>query len=454
MQLFANNSNDFYDYNRLPTRYKNGVALLNTVGEAYEQDNYKYRWKKNEVDNKYRELFGNGKEIESNDDGTIDVYKSVSTDAKLNSDENYYYSYSISPFSWTTAGGELIEQDFFKILNATLNGDNLEVTFKYATIEGVINKSLNKYNIDLYSKINLTGNDINETLIEEIDCSKKEYNFCNFFNSEYTDEMKKEDTEKIVSKYSDKLDTYKYTFKYDKEHKNYYFYSIEKIENAATEYDNSTEVKDSDQTKATDEKEDKQSNKYILNEKTDINSFCPEDDCNKKLGIVKIGDKEYDLSVNLKKINSYETTGTISLGNKKIDIRNMDLSKDTFIYSKIEGFEIYNEYFIVYLRSKTGNNNTHGYSMQIYDEELNKVSGLDGYTCGSFKDFKIENGIVYYNVILSIKPDIYDSTLNYNNYYYLNVNKKILFEDLISENYNNSQLIDINYSCGMDGSES
>ena len=229
VQLFANNSSNFYDYNNLPTRYKNGVALLNTTGEVYEQGNYKYRWKKDEVDNKYRELFGNDKKIESNTDGTIDVYKSVSTDATLNSDDNYYYSYSISPFSWTTTGGELIEEDFFEILNSTLNGDILEVTFKYATIEGVINKNLNKYNIDLYSKINLTGNDINETLIEEINCSKEEYNFCKFFNNEYTEEMKKEDTEKIVSKYSDKLDAYKYTFKYDKEHKNYYFYSIEKL---------------------------------------------------------------------------------------------------------------------------------------------------------------------------------------------------------------------------------
>lgn len=216
---------------------------------------------------------------------------------------------------------------------------------------------------------------------------------------------------------------------------------------------NPTEVKDNDQTKITDEKEDKQSNKYILKEKTDINSFCPEDDCDKKLGIVKIGDKEYDLSVNLKKINSYETTGTISLGNKTIDIRDMDLLKDKFIYSNIEGFEIYNEYFIVYLRSKTENSNTHGYSMQIYDEELNKVSGLDGYTCGSFKDFKIENGMVYYNSMSTTKPNIYNPTLNYNNYYYLNINSKILFEDLINGNYNNSQLIDINYSCGMAGSE-
>lgn len=224
VQLFANNSNDFYDYSSLPTRYKNGVALLNTIGEAYKQVDCEYRWKKDDVDSKYRELFGNDKEIESNDDGTIDVYKSVSINAQLNLDENYYCGRSTIPFSWTTGGAILIEEDFFKILNSTLNDDTLEVIFKYATIEGAVNEDF-----DLYSKINLTGNDINETLIEEIDCSKKEYNFCNFFNSEYTDEMKKEDTEKIVSKYSDKLDTYKYTFKYDKEHKNYYFYSIEKL---------------------------------------------------------------------------------------------------------------------------------------------------------------------------------------------------------------------------------
>ncbi len=228
VQLFANNSNNFYDYSSLPTRYKNGVALLNTTGENYNQADCEYRWKKDDVESKYRELFGNDKEIESNDDGTIDVYKSVSIDAQLNLYGNYYCSKS-DPFVWTTGGGELIQEDFFKILKSTLNNDTLEITFKYATIEGVINKELSKYEINLYSKINLTNNDESETLIEEICCSKEEYNFCEFFGSEYTDEMKKEDTEKIISKYSDKLDTYKYTFKYDKEHKNYYFYSIEKL---------------------------------------------------------------------------------------------------------------------------------------------------------------------------------------------------------------------------------
>lgn len=207
-----------------------------------------------------------------------------------------------------------------------------------------------------------------------------------------------------------------------------------------------SEVNDIDEQVTTESVE---TEKYISG-KIDLKSLCGTSECNKTIGNVLLNGNTYELSVNLNNTDTYQTTGTIKIGDKSLNVRSMDLIEETFIYGHIEGFEIYNNYFIVYLKSISNDNeNYHGYRIQVYDENLTLISGMDGYTCGSFEDFKFENDILTYNAFSTyIDPNIYDAKSNINNYDTFNVVSTISIDDLVNKNYDNSKVVGYNYNCG------
>lgn len=193
---------------------------------------------------------------------------------------------------------------------------------------------------------------------------------------------------------------------------------------------------------------------YILVSRTSLADLCQSDDCNKILGKIKLENTDLIFSANLSDINTYKTRGIITLGDNSIDVRSMDLNKNSFNYSKIEAFEVYGDkYLIVYLRTddridEYSGRPYHGYRIQIYDKNWEKISGLDGYTCGGFDSFKIHDNILTYNAFSSVAPVGYDAAKNIHNFNMYNVTANIPMDALLAKDYSKSEKLDINYDCG------
>ena len=90
----------------------------------------------------------------------------------------------------------------YKIINYNKNEDNLEIYIKYIYGESCIDDN---------KKMRLYAADSTNNMIDSVD-----------YDSSF-------DINQYLDKYIDQLNTYKYIFKYDQEHNNYYFYSVEKV---------------------------------------------------------------------------------------------------------------------------------------------------------------------------------------------------------------------------------
>ena len=176
-----------------------------------------------------------------------------------------------------------------------------------------------------------------------------------------------------------------------------------------------------------------------LKGKVSLNDYCPmSGGCEKELGNININNQKLKLSVNLKNLNTENVSGDIILGTKKINISNLSYFEHEKV---IDGFEVYQNYLILYtssldtIKNDKGNCQVRGYMMYILDSNLEEVSGLAGYTQNSaFKDFKIENDyLYYYGLSLGFSTDSENpSTLIYS---------KINFNDLLSKKYDNFDFI-------------
>jgi len=194
---------------------------------------------------------------------------------------------------------------------------------------------------------------------------------------------------------------------------------------------------------------------YILSQKTLLPELCNnENNFKGSLGIIQIGSGEYELSVDLNNINSFKTTGTITLWSNTINVSALGLGYQDY---KIEGFEVYNNYFIVHFRTadtagNLGTNLYHEYGMQIYDTSLNKIADLRVNTVGTFEDFNISNGILTYDSFLNITSpkikNIYDASRNVHKFDLISTTAQITMSDLISGNFDNQTIIEIDYSHG------
>lgn len=177
--------------------------------------------------------------------------------------------------------------------------------------------------------------------------------------------------------------------------------------------------------------------KEILN-KFKFTDYCLDSTCQKELGQVIIANKELTFSVDLKDLNSQNINGTISLGTKKVDITTLNQTST----EKIDGFEIFNDYLIMYTssiettKSEDSGCEIRGYQIHILDSDLNEISGLSSYTKNNpYDDLKIENNYIYY---YALKMDSNQYVLTYN---------KISFNDLLLKDYEKSEEISIEDSC-------
>lgn len=168
-----------------------------------------------------------------------------------------------------------------------------------------------------------------------------------------------------------------------------------------------------------------------LSGKINLNSYCSSNgSCQKEIGIITINNHDLTLSVDLNNINTDNVNGSISLGSNKINIS--DLGYITWAKS-IDGFEIYQNYLILYTTSLKPEEHANcteleglkSYKMYIFDSNLIEVSGLTGYTLNNaYNDIKIENDYVYsYGMLNTGMALVYD---------------KISFNDLINKQYDNS----------------
>lgn len=177
-----------------------------------------------------------------------------------------------------------------------------------------------------------------------------------------------------------------------------------------------------------------------LTGKIDINDYCPKTDaCKKEIGNIIINNDILKLSVDLKNINNENASGFIKLGSKEIDISSI-LSH----YGRLDGFEVYNNYLILYYSNfetmvmDNKDCQVRAYEMSILDSDLNEISGLSGYTKNNpLKDFKIENDYLYYYALKGMPIAI----LTY---------EKINFNDLLNQKYENTNLISSINECQYD----
>lgn len=205
-------------YDDLPEKYKYDIVLQQiSKTDVFKTNDWSnadwdYKYDGNELDEKYYELFGYDKEINLKKISKENAYNNpiIVGGYVLYFENNDYYSISA-----TGCGSGYSYNSLFKIVKTQLKNDILEITFKYALVTKLSGENM----AYLYDKVPETNNQDN--YIGKIDCTNSEYNFC--------DSTKENNDSEIVTKYYDKLNTYKYTFKYDSEHNNYYFNSLEKL---------------------------------------------------------------------------------------------------------------------------------------------------------------------------------------------------------------------------------
>ena len=172
-----------------------------------------------------------------------------------------------------------------------------------------------------------------------------------------------------------------------------------------------------------------------LTGKINIVDYCNnKTDCDKEIGDVKIGDQTVKLSVNIKNVNTDNKTGKITLGSKSINFADIDST-----WPIIDGFEVYDKYFIIYTSADRTDNDRdlidceiRSYKIYVYDDDLKLVRELSGYTMNNaYKDFKIENGILY----------LYEMDREAMRY------EKIKFSDFVDENGPEAEIISNVSSC-------
>lgn len=210
--------NDYTDYSKLSTSYKYGLVLNSKeVRNTSEDDGngYQYKYIMSVVDDKFHSLFGYGKEIElkkivksTNIDNTIKA-----NGKSLYVDGNYYYS--VNAYGCGTGS---LSHDIYEIIDTKKSENKLEITIKYLYINGLVGDD----SYDIYAKYGYDYND--KVKVGIVNCGWDVYDLCTEPNK-----ITRSDANKLMSTFKDKLNSYKWTFKYDNEHKNYYFYSVEKV---------------------------------------------------------------------------------------------------------------------------------------------------------------------------------------------------------------------------------
>lgn len=207
----SNDEDPYILYDELSKDYKYEIVLNQIDGEEF--DDYVLKYIGKNLDDKYYELFGYDKQIElknvSKANAYDEQYKILAQSRILYYENGNYYGVGASGCG--TGGGF---ETVYKIIDANKNNDLLEITFKFARLYGA---SYDKH-IDVH-------NGGTNNIIDKVDCNNNDNSLCTILSPGEHSNL----TELVMSKYSDKLNNYKFTFKYDKEHDNYYFYSLERL---------------------------------------------------------------------------------------------------------------------------------------------------------------------------------------------------------------------------------
>lgn len=224
---YGGNENNKYYYNDSFTfkdfSVRDKLTLTSKLSKIYGNEDYCYDEMKcyytaEEFDKNFVKLFGSNvtNDIknkclkadysDSNEClalGNMYVYK-----------DNKYYNWSVSG-----AGSGTRNVVYTKLISYNKNGNDIEAIVKYFYYNSKADNSFKGVNV--YSKYNNEYNaDNSKNLLDFYTVSEDNFK---------SDEMKKATEEKMYEKYKDKLNSYKYTFKYDKNLDNYYFYSINKV---------------------------------------------------------------------------------------------------------------------------------------------------------------------------------------------------------------------------------
>ena len=140
----------------------------------------------------------------------------------------------------------------------------------------------------------------------------------------------------------------------------------------------------------------------LKNGKYSLKEFCNEKKCKKNIGYVNLKGKQLLLSFDLYNLNSFDTKGVIKLGKNYINIEDFNYETELKIYSTFEGFEIYDDYLILYIKSrmikKKLNENIadvsrsyYKYLVVVFDANLNRVNHYRVDSANDFKNIDIIN---------------------------------------------------------------
>ena len=215
----------------------------------------------------------------------------------------------------------------------------------------------------------------------------------------------------------------------------YYFLIVKQQGNNTNTNTTTTTSANGDTTTTTEATTTTAVKETALTGKINIVDYCNnKTDCDKEIGDVKIGDQTVKLSVNIKNVNTDNKTGKITLGSKSINFADIDST-----WPIIDGFEVYDKYFIIYTSADRTDNDRdlidceiRSYKIYVYDDDLKLVRELSGYTMNNaYKDFKIENGILY----------LYEMDREAMRY------EKIKFSDFVDEDGSEAEIISNVSSC-------
>lgn len=170
----------------------------------------------------------------------------------------------------------------------------------------------------------------------------------------------------------------------------------------------------------------------------DIADYCINNqDCNKEIKDITLGDKTLKLSVDFKKFNIAGGGGDIILGDKKINFQQLTRNYQT---NTLAAFGTYKDYLFVYAVDMDAQHThitdesdceVHEYTIYILDADLNEVGYIGGESQNSpMYDVKIDNNYVYFYQLN--RTDNTGVTLQY---------FKVLFDKLLSKDNTSYEFI-------------
>lgn len=213
--IFKGDLVNFYNMEDNPKYYavlEQSHGVLLDIGHDFIEYN------KNMINEKFNKLYGYDKQINLKRVSIDDVgYSDLGTRAGTSMLYFVIDGENESYISTTTSGcgSGVFWRVYYKIIDVKQKNNDLEIYLKVMEQNGTVNlvsSTLTTMTNKLFGKYH----EYNEEPITS-------------FESEKYEEAKNLNLDELYEKYEDKLTTFKFIFKYDSEHDNYYFYSVESV---------------------------------------------------------------------------------------------------------------------------------------------------------------------------------------------------------------------------------